>query len=53
LDTDYLGAKKAGMTPILIRRKSNKQEVAGVQCITSLKEVFKALEGMEGKGKNF
>lgn len=53
LDTDYLGAKKAGMTPILIRRKSNKQEVAGVQCITSLKEVSKVLEAMEGKGESF
>jgi putative hydrolase of the HAD superfamily len=53
LDTDYLGAKKTGMTPILIRRDSNKQEVAGVRSITSLKEVFKVLETMEGKGENF
>ncbi|MFB0514909.1 MAG: HAD family hydrolase [Candidatus Bathyarchaeia archaeon] len=49
LDTDYLGAKNAGMTPILIRRESNKQEVAGVRCITSLKEVLKILEAIEGK----
>jgi putative hydrolase of the HAD superfamily len=51
LDTDYLGAKKAGMTPILIRREGNKQEVAGVRSITSLKEVFKILEAMEGEDK--
>lgn len=41
LDTDYRGAKKAGMTPVLIRSKSNKQKDAGVMSITSLKEVFK------------
>ena len=53
LDTDYLGAKKAGMTPILIRRESSKQEVGDVRCITNLKEVFKVLEAMEDKGKSF
>jgi putative hydrolase of the HAD superfamily len=53
LDTDYVGAKKAGMIPVLIRREENsKQETAGVWCITSLKEVFKVLEAMEGEGSN-
>jgi putative hydrolase of the HAD superfamily len=51
LDIDYLGARKAGMTPILIRREANKQEVAGVRCITSLKEIFKLLEEMGGQAK--
>jgi putative hydrolase of the HAD superfamily len=49
LDTDYLGAKRAGMTPILIRRENQKQEVASVPCITSLKEIFKLLETMQNK----
>ena len=52
IDTDYIGAKEAGMTPILIRRESSKQEVAGFRSITSLKEVFKVLEIMEDEGSN-
>lgn len=40
------------MTPILIRRESSKQEVAGVRSITSLKEVLEVLEVMEGEGSN-
>jgi 2-haloalkanoic acid dehalogenase type II len=44
LDIDYLGAKEAGMTPILIQREGNREKVANVWVIRSLKEIFKILE---------
>jgi len=50
IETDYVGAKKAGMTPVLIQRENNKQVLTGVRSITSLNEVFKVLEAMKGKG---
>jgi putative hydrolase of the HAD superfamily len=46
LDTDYVGAQKAGMTPILISRE-NKKETKGVNFITSLEEIFTLLKEME------
>lgn len=48
IETDYVGAKKAGMTPILIRRERNKHEVADVRCIANLKEILKVLKEIEG-----
>jgi putative hydrolase of the HAD superfamily len=47
LDLDYLGAEKAGMKPVLIRREHNQLQVTGVRCISSLKEIFKILEEVE------
>ena len=48
VEIDYAGAKKAGMTPVLIRRENNEEKVEGVRCVTSLKEIFKLLEEMQG-----
>jgi len=47
LDLDYLGAEKAGMIPVLIRRGNKQQQIVGVRCISSLEEILKILEEME------
>lgn len=48
LDADYVGAEKAGVTPILICRE-NRRRTNGVNFITSLEEIFKLLRRMEEK----
>lgn len=47
LDTDYLGAEKAGFIPVLMRRGHKQPQVAGVRCISNLKEISKILEEIE------
>jgi putative hydrolase of the HAD superfamily len=51
LDTDYIGAQKAGITPILILRE-NKKGTKDINFITSLEEIFKLLKEMESKEKS-